>query len=114
MDAKCKRHLEELQTHNWGAIEAEWKEQHRNDLLQVLAYANLAESQTIISCLIYPCTPSTWTQLKDSGKLFHKAEITIGTRALYLWMTAAPMKAAVDEVVAPIISELMPVLRAAE
>jgi hypothetical protein len=26
-------------------------------------------------------------------------------------MTAAPMKAAVDEVVAPIIKELMPVLR---
>lgn len=112
LDAKYKRHLEELHAHSWGAIEAEWKEQHRNDLLQVLAYANLAESRTIVSCLVYPCTPATWLQLKDSGKLFHKAEITVGTRALYLWMTAAPMKAAVDEVAAPIIQELMPVLRA--
>ena len=111
LDAKYKRHFEELQTHNWGVLEAEWKEQHRNDLLQVLAYANLAESQTIISCLVYPCTPATWTQLKDSGKLFHKAEITVGERALHLWMTAAPMKASVDEVAAPIIGELMPVLR---
>ena len=114
VDAKYKRHFEELQTRSWGSIEAEWKEQHRNDLLQVLAYANLAESRTIVSCLVYPCTPATWTYLKESGRLFHKAEITVGTRALHLWMTAAPMKAAVDEVVAPIIRELMPVLRAAE
>lgn len=55
-----------------------------------------SQSQTIISCLVYPCTPATWAQLKDSGKLFHKAEITVGERALHLWMTAAPMKAAVD------------------
>ena len=114
VDAKYKRHFEELQTRSWGSIEAEWKEQHRNDLLQVLAYANLAESRTIVSCLVYPCTPATWTYLKESGRLFHKAEITVGQRALHLWMTAAPMKAAIDEVVAPIIGELMPVLSAAE
>lgn len=114
VDAKYKRHFEELQTRSWGSIEAEWKEQHRNDLLQILAYANLAESRTIVSCLVYPCTPATWTYLKGSGRLFHKAEITVGMRALHLWMTAAPMKAAVDEVVAPIIRELMPVLRASE
>jgi hypothetical protein len=114
VDAKYKRHFEELQKRSWGAIEAEWKEQHRNDLLQVLAYANLAESRTIVSCLVYPCTPATWIYLKESGRLFHKAEITAGTRALHLWMTAAPMKAAVNEVVAPIIHELMPMLRATE
>jgi hypothetical protein len=114
LDAKYKRHFEELRTHTWGAVEAEWKEQHRNDLLQVLAYANLAESRTIISCLVYPCTFGTWTYLKQSGKLFHKAEITVGTRALHLWMTAAPMTAAVNEVAEPIIDELLPVLRAAD
>jgi len=111
LDAKYKRHFQELQSHNWGAIEAEWKEQHRNDLLQVLAYANLAQSRTIVSCLIYPCTPATWNYLNDAGKLFHKAEITVGQRALHLWMTAAPMKAAVDEVAAPLVRELMPILR---
>ncbi|HLW55298.1 MAG TPA: hypothetical protein VKW06_20890 [Candidatus Angelobacter sp.] len=112
LDAKYKRHFEELQTHRWGAIEAEWKEQHRNDLLQVLAYANLAQSRTVISCLIYPCSPTTWMQLKESGRLFHKAEITVGERALHLWMTAAPIKAAVDEVSGPIVGELMPMLLA--
>jgi len=110
LDAKYKRHFEELLTHSWSAIEAEWKEEHRSDLLQVLAYANLAESRTIVSCLIYPCAPTTWTRLKDAGKLFHKAEITAGTRSLHLWMTAVPMKAAVGEVAEPIIRELTPVL----
>lgn len=114
IDAKYKRHFQELQIRNWGTIEAEWKEQHRNDLLQVLAYANLAQSRTIVSCLIYPCTPATWTFLREAGKLVHKAEITVGERALHLWMTAAPMKAAVDEIARPIVDELMPVLRAAE
>jgi len=112
IDAKYKRHFDELQNRSWGSIEAEWKEQHRNDLLQVLAYANLAESRTIISCLVYPCTVATWNYLKDSDRLFHKAEITVGERNLHLWMTAAPMKAAVDEVVAPIVKQLIPVIRA--
>lgn len=111
VDAKYKRHFEELQSHTWEAIEATWKEQHRNDLLQVLAYANLAEARTIVSCLVYPCTPATWNYLNQAGKLFHKAELTVGERALHLWMTAAPMKAAVAEVSAPIVQELMPLLR---
>jgi hypothetical protein len=111
VDAKYKRHFEELQTRSWGSIEAEWKEQHRNDLLQVLAYANLAESRTIVSCLVYPCTPVTWKYLNDSGKLFHRAEVTVGARALHLWMTAVPMKAALNEVVGPITRELIPILR---
>lgn len=114
VDAKYKRHFEELQSHNWQAMEATWKEQHRNDLLQVLAYANLAEVRTIVTCLVYPCTPATWSYLNQTGKLFHKAELTVGERALHLWMTAAPMKAAVDEISGPIAQELMPLLRATE
>jgi len=112
VDAKYKRHFEELQIHNWTVLESEWKEQHRNDLLQVLAYANLAESRTTISCLVYPCSSATWNHLRNAGKLFHKAEITVGSRALHLWMTAAPMMAAVDQIAAPIMNELAPVLRA--
>ncbi|MBZ5530044.1 MAG: hypothetical protein LAO20_01315 [Acidobacteriia bacterium] len=111
LDAKYKRHFEEMQFRSWTAMEGEWKEQHRNDLLQVLAYANLAESRTIVSCLIYPCSVGTWTRLKGSGKLFHKAEITVGARILRLWMTAAPMTADVAGVAEPIIKELMPILR---
>lgn len=114
VDAKYKRHFEEFQAHNWESIEAGWKEQHRNDLLQVLAYANLAETRTIVSCLVYPCTPATWSYLAQAGKLFHKAELAMGERALHLWMTAAPMKATVHEVAGPIVQEVMPLVRAGE
>jgi len=111
VDAKYKRHFEELQLHHWNALESEWKEQHRNDILQVLAYANLAESRTIISCLVYPCSDATWNHLKNAGKLFHKAEITVGSRVLRLWMTAVPMMAALDQISAPIMTELSTALR---
>ena len=114
LDAKYKRHFGELQGSDWNAIQADWKEQHRNDLMQVLAYANLTESRKIISCLVYPCDPDTWQYLNHTGRLFQKAEITVGERALSLWMTAVPMKAAIDEVAAPIVEQLIPFLRAAE
>lgn len=111
VDAKYKRHFEELQLRDWHSLEAEWKEQHRNDLFQVLAYANLAESRTTISCLVYPCSGSTWNHLRDAGRLFHKAEIAIGSRIVHLWMTAVPMIAAVNQVAIPIMNELIPTLR---
>lgn len=111
IDAKYKRHFEELQFQNWGEVESTWKEQHRNDLLQVLAYANLAESRTIISCLVYPCTSGTWNRLKAAGKLFHKAEMSIGQRTLYLWLTASPMTATVEQVANPFVQEVIPLLR---
>ena len=54
VDAKYKRHWEELQRNPWPNIEEELREQHRNDLLQVLAYANLARTARVIACLLYP------------------------------------------------------------
>ena len=44
IDAKYKRHWEELQRHSWSNVEGKLREQHRDDLLQVLAYANLART----------------------------------------------------------------------
>lgn len=111
VDAKYKRHFEDLQSRSWGSMEASWREDHRSDLLQVLAYANLAQSRKIISCLVYPCSPDQWTYLRDTNRLFHKAEITIGERELHLWMTAVPMRATLDEVYAPIARQLIPVLQ---
>ena len=89
VDAKYKRHWEELQRHSWSGIEEELREQHRNDLLQVLAYANLACTSNVIACLAYPCSPRSWDSLRARGRLIHKAEITIGIRSLQLWLTAA-------------------------
>src|SRR5260370_36094536 len=57
IDAKYKRHWEELQRTSWSSLESEIREQHRTDLFQVLAYANLARTSRVIACLVYPCSP---------------------------------------------------------
>ncbi len=106
VDAKYKRHWEELQRRSWSGIEEELREQHRNDLLQVLAYANLARTSNVIACLAYPCSPMSWDSLRERGRLIHKAEITIGTRSLQLWLTALPMATALERFVTPLIDHV--------
>ena len=88
VDAKYKRHWEELQN-PWSSVEEELREQHRNDLLQVLAYANLARTSKVIACLVYPCSPQNWDSLRARGRLIHRAELTVGSRSLLLWLTAS-------------------------
>jgi hypothetical protein len=52
-----------------------------------------------------PCEVDLWEGLKRRGRLFHKAEISAGTRQLSLWLTAIPMGKAVDEIVASLEAE---------
>ncbi len=106
VDAKYKRHWEELQQHSWANVEEQLREHHRSDLLQVLAYANLARTPTVIACLAYPCSPQSWNSLNERGRLIHKAELTVGSRSLHLWLTAFPMAAAVECIAASLAEEL--------
>jgi hypothetical protein len=106
VDAKYKRHWEEMQQHSWANLEEQLREQHRNDLLQVLAYANLARTPRVIACLAYPCTPQNWSSLSERGRLVHKAELTVGSRSLYLWLTAFPMATAIERIALPLVDEL--------
>ena len=43
-------------------------------LLQVLAYANLARTSTVIACLAYPCSALSWHSLRERGRLIHRAD----------------------------------------
>jgi len=108
LDAKYKYHWEEIRKSNWGAIEENLKEQHRNDLLQVLAYSTLFEAKPITTCLVYPCNRNTWESLKARGRICHKASIGNGSRQITLLLTAVPMSGNTDDV----ISELLSILRA--
>jgi 5-methylcytosine-specific restriction endonuclease McrBC regulatory subunit McrC len=98
VDAKYKRHWEELNQHSWSKVEDQLRENHRTDLFQVLAYANLAKTQSVIACMAYPCSHQTWKALEQSGRLIHKATIAIGTRAVHLWLTAVPMLADTESI----------------
>jgi len=106
VDAKYKRHWDELEDHAWGSVEEMIREQHRSDLFQVLAYANLARTDRVIVCLAYPCTPNTWERMMHRNRVLHKAEINAGTRSIALWLTAVPMATAVDKICAPLLMEV--------
>jgi len=110
VDAKYKRHWEELQD-PWSNVEEELRAQHRGDLLQVLAYANLARTSKVIACLVYPCSPQSWDSLRSRGRLIHRAQLTVGSRSLQLWLTALPMATAVEHIAGPLSNELRAELR---
>jgi 5-methylcytosine-specific restriction endonuclease McrBC regulatory subunit McrC len=111
IDAKYKRHWEELHQHSWSKTEEQFREEHRNDLLQVLAYANLARTSRVIVCLVYPCSPERWTSLQERGRFVHKADLAIGSRSLHLWLTAVPMAMALEPVASRVADELRPALQ---
>jgi hypothetical protein len=106
VDAKYKRHWEELQQHSWWSVEEELREQHRNDLLQVLAYANLARTSQVIVCLAYPCSAEKWDSLRERGRLIHRAELAVGSRAVHIWLTAIPMATAIERITIPLADEV--------
>jgi McrBC 5-methylcytosine restriction system component len=106
IDAKYKEHWEELQARRWGDIEDEIRERHRADLLQVLAYANLATTPRIIVCLAYPCARSTWDSLQERGRLFHRATLRAGERLIEIILTAFPMGVPSSQVATELADEL--------
>jgi hypothetical protein len=111
VDAKYKRHWEEMGRKRWSTAEEQFREEHRNDLLQVLAYANLARTTRVVVCLAYPCSPETWLSLKSAGRLFHKANLPSGSRSLSLWLTAVPMAAEIESVADLLCHEVRSSLR---
>jgi 5-methylcytosine-specific restriction endonuclease McrBC regulatory subunit McrC len=111
VDAKYKRHWEELQS-AWHEQESVLHERHRADLLQVLAYANLASvSNDVICCLVYPCSQGTWESLARRGRLFHQAELPNRGRRVRIWLTAIPMGASANSVAAPLTEQIRTVTR---
>ena len=99
VDAKYKAHWEDLRRHSWMDLEAEIRERHREDLLQVLAYSTLSHKTSTTACLAYPCTSETWNSLKDRGLLSHKGFIYSGSRKIELVLVAVPMGKRPDEIV---------------
>lgn len=106
VDAKYKRHWEELQDGGWRGQTDELREQHRADLLQVLAYANLVSAREVVCCLVYPCSMTTWESLVRRGRLFHHSELPNRGRRVHVWLTAVPMSAAAERVASPFSDQL--------
>jgi hypothetical protein len=107
VDAKYKRHWEELQRSGWRNLEEELRESHRTDLLQVLAYANLSRSERTLVCLAYPCRKDTWNSLRERGLMFHRASLNAGTRSIDILLTALPMGERIDTVASALAPQLI-------
>jgi hypothetical protein len=105
-DAKYKRHWEEFQSAEWRQQSGDIREDHRVDLLQVLAYANLVKARDIVCCLVYPCSTQTWESLSRRNRLFHTAELPNRGRTIRVWLTAVPMSAAIDQVSSPFVTRI--------
>jgi len=111
VDAKYKRHWEELQHKSWGMADESMKEAHRADLHQVLAYASLARTPRVVACLAYPCLMKNWLSLRERGRLIQKADLAVANKTLQIWLTALPMAAATHEVAGPFEQQLRSVVR---
>ncbi|HXB73106.1 MAG TPA: hypothetical protein VNY05_33020 [Candidatus Acidoferrales bacterium] len=101
VDAKYKRHWEELQEGGWQSESSALHEQHRADLLQILAYANLARTTDVVCCLVYPCSQGTWESLAKRDRIFHQSELPNRGRRVRVWLTAMPMGVAANIVAVP-------------
>jgi len=93
IDAKYKRHWEELQATEWWRLDEQGQAQQRNDLLQVLAYSTVKNSARIVSCLVYPCSLSTWKSLQTRGRAYYHARVPMAERHVEVILTALPMSA---------------------
>ncbi len=113
VDAKYKRHFEELSSSRWNHLDDWLREGHRADLLQALAYGSLSEAPLTICVLAYPCRQETWESLKRRGMVIHQATLPTRSRRLLLWLTAVPMHDAVEDLAQPIAEELRRHLREA-
>lgn len=98
LDAKYKRHWEEFQDVRWTEAAGIIKDEHRDDLMQVLAYSNLSSTTKTIACLVYPCQPDTYFQMLAHQRHAFHATIPAAGRQIEVIMTAVPMNDNLDEV----------------
>lgn len=91
VDAKYKRHAEEIERLGWAGADESLREQHRNDVLQALAYSTLFDAPRVVACLVYPASPSAWEGLVARGRTVTRARVRSGSRNVELALMAVPL-----------------------
>jgi len=84
IDAKYKRHLEQLARGGWTGLSEDIRGEHRADLHQALAYASLADVTQVDTLLVYP------QPAYDPRPLKTLATVTSGRRRVRLILTSIP------------------------
>lgn len=98
IDAKYKRHAQLVGYGGYGKGEHDWQAQHREDLLQVLAYSSLFDTPRVVACLAYPTAHDQWQLLRDQGRVMSRATVRHGLRQIEIALVAVPMSGHTDEI----------------
>lgn len=106
IDAKYKRHAQLVGYGGFGKGEHDWQAQHREDLLQVLAYSSLFDTPRVIACLAYPTAHDQWQLLRDQGRVMSRATVRHGLRQIEIALIAVPMSGRTEEI-ADILGRLL-------
>lgn len=103
LDAKYKRHAEEIEHLGWGGVGEDTRASHRADVLQALAYSTLFDTPRVVACLVYPCRTAFWRELREKGRTLVRTPVRGGTRTVELALAAVPLsgdvEAAADDIV---------------
>jgi hypothetical protein len=96
VDAKYKRHAEQIEHLGWHDVDQNVREEHRNDVLQALAYSTLFDAPRVVACLAYPAAPSVWEELRRRDRVLSRAPVRAGGRKVELALLAVPLSGRVD------------------
>jgi 5-methylcytosine-specific restriction endonuclease McrBC regulatory subunit McrC len=91
IDAKYKRHAQLVGYGLYGAGDHDWQAQHREDLLQCLAYTSLFDTPRVVACLAYPTPDDQWNRLNREGRVLSRATVRHGLRQVEVALLAVPM-----------------------
>ncbi|MFO0649347.1 MAG: hypothetical protein U0326_24100 [Polyangiales bacterium] len=97
LDAKYKRHAEQLDREGWARVAEVVRERHRADVHQALAYSTLFDASRVVTCLVYPMSDDAFRSLVERGQVVTRARVPAGHRRVELAIVAAPMSASPED-----------------
>ena len=98
IDAKYKRHAQLVGYGGYARGEHDWQAQHREDLLQVLAYSSLFDTPRVVACLAYPTPHDQWQILREQSRVMSRATVRQGLRQIEVALIAVPMSGSTAEI----------------
>jgi hypothetical protein len=91
IDAKYKRHASQIESLGWQGVDERVREDHRNDILQALAYSTLFDAPRVVSCLAYPAAPEHWSLLQQAGRTIARTRVPARSREVELVLMSVPL-----------------------
>lgn len=97
VDAKFKRFKQQMSVQEWCDFPEVMRDEHREDLLQVLAYTTCFSEMPLSACLVYPVENDLYEDLKGRKLLHQHASLYENGRDIDVMLTAIPMRGNIDE-----------------